>query len=180
MEPKTYLSGEQITPLAVPDLRAIFKNYERFDVGAMGEFDVSMLIDEYAGTEISHSIYPFWRGGYYYAARPRSAANGPLGLLYVSRWGNPEVAQHFAVVYAKSLAKRYQHVQDMAKDGTNSAASCDQLQAWQGARHWMSEQGAVVIEIEGDTVLVTESLDPATTERLSHDVFMKSSLIPNP
>jgi hypothetical protein len=180
MEPKTYLSGEQIAPLPVPDLREIFRNYERFDVGAMGEFDVSMLIDEYAGTEVSHSIYPEWRGGYYYAARPKSAANGPLGLLYVSRWANPQVAQHFAVVYAKSLAKRYQHVQDMAKDGTNTAASFDQLRTWQGARQWMSEQGAVVIEIEGDTVLVTESLDAATTERLSHDVFRKNSPIPNP
>jgi hypothetical protein len=171
MEPKTYLSGEQIAPLPVPDLRDIFKNYERFDVGAMGEFDVSMLLDEYAGTEVSHSIYPYWRGGYYYAARPKSASNGPLGLLYVSRWANPQVAQHFAAVYAKSLAKRYQHVQDVAKDGTNTAASFDPLRTWQGSRQWMSEQGAVVIEIEGTTVLVTESLDAATTERLSHDVF---------
>ncbi len=177
MEPKTYLSGERIDPLPAPDFREIFKNYDRFDVGAMGEFDVSMLIDQYAGTATSHTIYPYWRGGYYYAARPKGNGNAPLGLLYVSRWSNADVAEQFAVIYAKSLAKRYQHVQDVAQDGTKSAALLEQLQPWNGKRQWSTEEGAVVVEAEGDSVMVTESLDPATTERLSHDVF--TSLAPS-
>ena len=171
MEPKSYLSGERIDPLPVPNFREIFKNYERFDVGAMGEFDVSMLIDQYAGTETSHSLYPHWRGGYYYAARPKGDANAPLGLLYVSRWSTGEKAAQFATIYAKSLAKRYQHVQDVAEDGAKSPATLEKLQAWKGTQQWSTEEGAVVIEIEGDKILVTESLDQATTERLSHDVF---------
>lgn len=171
MEPKTYLSGERIEPLEVPNLREIFKNYERFDVGSMGEFDVSMLIDQYAGAEVSRSLYPHWRGGYYYAARPKGEANAPLGLLYVSRWSNAEKAAQFAVVYAKSLAKRYQHVQAVGEDGTKSAASFEKLQAWKGSHQWMTEEGAVVIQIEGDKVLVSESLEHATTERLSQDLF---------
>jgi hypothetical protein len=171
MEPKTYLSGEQIDPVPVPNFREIFKNYERFDVGAMGEFDVSMLLDQYAGTEVSHSIYPHWRGGYYYAARPKGNVNAPLGLLYVSRWSNDEKAEQFAVVYAKSLEKRYQHVQDVGEDGTQSVALSEKLQPWKGTHHWMTEDGPVVIEVIGDKVLVTEGLDPATTKRLSEDVF---------
>jgi hypothetical protein len=35
----------------------------------------------------------------------------------------------------------------------------------------MTEEGVVVIEVVGDKVLVTESLDSATTKRLSDDVF---------
>jgi hypothetical protein len=171
MEPKTYLSGEQIGPLPVPNFRQIFKNYERFDVGAMGEFDVSMLIDQYAGPETSHSIYPFWRGGYYYAARPKGNASAPLGLMYVSRWADAEKAEQFAAVYANSLAKRYQHVQDVAADGTKSVAVFAKLLPWKGTHQWITEEGPVVIEVVGDKVLVTESLDPATTKRLSDDVF---------
>jgi hypothetical protein len=171
MEPKTYLSGEQIDPVPVPNFREIFKNYERFDVGAMGEFDVSMLLDQYAGAEVSHSIYPYWRGGYYYAARPKGNVNAPLGLLYVSRWSNDEKAGQFAVVYAKALAKRYRHVQDVAEDGTKSVGLSEKLQPWKGTRQWMTEEGPVVIQIIGEKVLVTESLDPATTKRLSDDVF---------
>ena len=49
MEPQTYLSGEHLEPMHVPDFRQVFKNYERFDVGAVGEFDVAVLIDQYAG-----------------------------------------------------------------------------------------------------------------------------------
>ena len=36
MEPQTYLSGERLEPMPMPDLRQVFKNYERFDVGAVG------------------------------------------------------------------------------------------------------------------------------------------------
>ena len=50
MEPQTYLSaGEHLEPMHLPDFRQTFKNYERFDVGAVGEFDVAVLIDQYAG-----------------------------------------------------------------------------------------------------------------------------------
>jgi hypothetical protein len=177
MEPKTYLSGERIEPLPVPNFREIFKNYERFDVGAMGEFDVSILIDQYAGTEVSRGLYPSWRGGYYYAARPKPDPHSdlvvtePLGLLYVSRWASAEKAGEFAVIYAKSLAKRYQHVQDVADDGTKSVALLEKVQPWKGKRQWLTEEGMVVMKVEGDKVLVTESLDPATTERLLSDVF---------
>jgi hypothetical protein len=155
----------------MPNLRDIFKDYERFDVGAMGEFDVSILIDQYAGTEASHSLYPFWRGGYYYAGRPKGEANAPLGLLYVSRWSTAEKAAQFAVIYAKSLAKRYQQVQQVADDGTKSVALLEKLQPWDGKRQWSTEEGMAVIKVEGDKVLVTESLDQSTTERLMHDVF---------
>ena len=54
MEPQTYLSGEHLEPMNVPDFRQVFKNYERFDVGAVGEFDVAVLIDQYAGAQISN------------------------------------------------------------------------------------------------------------------------------
>ncbi len=114
MEPQTYLSGERLEPMQLPDLRQIFKNYDRFDVGAVGEFDVAVLIDQYAGAETSNKLYPHWRGGYYYAVRPKGDPAAPLGLLYVSRWSNAERAAEFAAIYAKALGKRYTHVHDVA------------------------------------------------------------------
>ena len=78
----------------------VFKNYERFDVGAVGEFDVAVLIDQYAGAQISNKLYPHWRGGYYYAVRPKGNPAAPLALLYASRWSTPEKAANFAAIYA--------------------------------------------------------------------------------
>ena len=110
MEPETYLSGEKIEPMRVPDFKHDFKDYQKFDIGAMGEFDVAVLVEQYVGKPSSKKLYPAWRGGYYYAARPKSDAAAPLGLIYVSRWSNAEKASEFAGIYAQALKKRYKKV----------------------------------------------------------------------
>src|SRR5579864_1647891 len=110
MQPETYLSGEKIEPMRVPDFKHDFKNYEKFDIGAMGEFDVAVLIEQYAGKPLSKRLCPAWRGGYYYAAKPKldakSNAAAPLGLLYVSRWSNADTAAEFAEIYSQSLKQQ--------------------------------------------------------------------------
>jgi len=171
MEPKTYLSGESLEPMRLPDFQLDFKNYERFDIGAIGEFDVAVLVDQYAGTEPSHNLYPHWRGGYYYAVRPKGNPTAPLALLYVSRWSSPEKASAFAAIYAQSLAKRYKHVDDMTEDGKSTSDSPKKLESLTGPHTWLTEEGPVVIDVEGDGILITESVDPATTERLEHELF---------
>jgi hypothetical protein len=40
-----------------------------------------------------------------------------------------------------------------------------------GRHAWATEEGTVVIEERGDTVLVSESLDAGTTETLEREVF---------
>jgi hypothetical protein len=199
MEPETYLSGEKIEPMRVPNFKQDFKNYKKFDIGAMGEFDVAVLIEQYANQELAKWLYPEWRGGYYYAARVKDNAAAPLGLLYVSRWSSAEKAEEFAGVYARSLVKRYKKADEVGV-GSSSAASAsgksrqgesvaaksgaDEAGAKDASKHkgfkvvplkgrhaWSTEEGTVVIEEQGDTVLVSESLDVGTTETLEREVF---------
>src|ERR1700722_7905580 len=117
MQPETYLSGEKIDPIRVPDFKHDFKEYQKFDIGAMGEFDVSILIEQYAGKPAAKRLYPEWRGGYYYAAKPKSASKSepapPLGLLYVSRWSSADKAAEFAAIYARSLTQRYKQAAEL-------------------------------------------------------------------
>ena len=171
MEPKTYLSGESIEPMRLPDFQRDFKNYERFDVGAMGEFDVAILIDQYAGTDVSHNLYPHWRGGYYYAARPKGDPAAPLAILYVSRWSNHEKASAFAAIYAQYLAKRYKHVQEILDDQKAGMDNPQKLDSLTGTRTWLTEEGPVVIAVEDNNVFITESLDQPTTEHLEQELF---------
>ncbi len=171
MEPHTYLDGEHLEPMPLPDFRQVFKDYDRFDVGALGEFDVAILVDQYAGVDASHQMYPHWRGGYYYAARPKGDPGAPLALLYVSRWSNAEKASQFAAIYARALAKRYVHVRDVMEQGKASGVETAALEKLAGKRSWLTEDGPVVIEAEGDTVLVVESLDESATEKLEQEVF---------
>ena len=171
MEPSTYLSGEQIAPMQLPDFKQSFKDYKRFDIGAMGEFDVAVLLDQYAGTKASQSLYPQWRGGYYYAVLPKGDPSGVLGLLYVSRWSSAEKAAEFAAIYAKSLAKRYEHVHGVAEDGQQPLDDLKELNTLSGRHIWQTEQGDVVIDVKNDTVVITESLDQATTAMLEQELF---------
>jgi hypothetical protein len=177
MQPETYLSGETIEPMPVPDFKRDFKDYQKFDIGAMGEFDVAMLVEQYAGTPVAKQMYPEWRGGYYFAARPKTDATAPLGILYVSRWSNADAAAEFALIYAQSLKQRYKKV-----EGVHDPALPDQVVApsvisrageLKGRHMWNTEEGAVLIEEQGDLVLVSESLDAATTATLEREVFGK-------
>jgi hypothetical protein len=169
MEPVTYLSGERLDPVPLPDFGRDFKDYERFDLGAIGEFDVAVLIDQYEGAQISKRLYPHWRGGYYYAARPKGDDAAPLALLYVSRWSSAARAGEFAAVYAESLTKRYRRAHEVG-EGAKKPHDYS-LENLTGKHSWLTEEGPVVIEASGDTVLVTESLDSETTEKVEREVF---------
>ena len=171
MEPETYLAGERLEPMNVPDFRQVFKSYERFDVGSVGEFDVAVLVDQYAGAQISNKMYPHWRGGYYYAVRSKNDPAAPLGLLYASRWSSPEKAANFAAIYASALGKRYLQVHDVAEEGKELGIKTDALDHLTGKRAWLTEDGPVVIDVRGDTVVVTESLDQTTTDSLEQEIF---------
>ncbi len=175
MEPDTYLSGERMDPMPLPDYKKDFQNYERFDIGAIGEFDVAILVDQYAGVEESRKIYPQWRGGYYYAVRPKGHSAGTLGVMYLSRWSNSESAGRFAAIYAKSLAQRYKQVHDAAEPGEKWAGDLHGIETLSGMHTWLTEEGLVVISMEGNNVLITESLDPPTTERLRQELLPAST-----
>jgi hypothetical protein len=184
MEPNTYLSGEKIEPMPVPDFKHDFKNYEKFDIGAMGEFDVAVLVEQYAGKPLSKQMYPEWRGGYYYAAKPKPdshsevVVDAPLALLYVSRWSSPEKAAQFAAIYAHSLQQRYKKAEETGTSVPEQAAAQNadsKVELLKGRHVWTTEEGAVVIEEQGDTVLVSESLDAPTTATLEREVFTAPS-----
>ena len=175
MEPQTYLSGERIEPMKLPDFKTIFKDYERFDIGAMGEFDVAILVDEYAGVEVSRSVYPHWRGGYYYAAKRKDDDAAPLGLMYASRWSSAERAAEFAAIYARSLGKRYRRAREATAEG-QTPIDLEKVEKIAGTHTWLTEEGPIVIRAAGDTVLVTESLDPLATEMLQREVLNSAAV----
>ena len=150
MEPATYLAGEKLPPLPIPDFQKLLgKDYERYDVGSVGEFDVAVITEQFAGVETAKKIWPQWRGGYYYAARKKGEPGARLGLVYVSRWGTAESAQEFQRVYEDSIRKRYPGAELQGGDGG-----------------WHTREGIVRLARDGETVIVLESFDDATMIRL--------------
>jgi hypothetical protein len=173
MEPQTYLAHEKIEPMKLLDFDKDFKGYDRFDIGAIGEFDVAVLVEQYAGGDEARELYPHWRGGYYFAGRPKGDKSAPLGLLYVSRWSSPAKAAEFAAVYATSMAKRYQRPRGLGADGkvAQDAPPVDSWRTLRGYHAWLTEEGPVVIEVRGDAILISEGLDEDTTKRVAADFW---------
>jgi len=173
MEPQTYLAHEKLEPMKMIDMAQDFKGYDAFDIGAMGEFDVDVLVEQYAGRDEAAAMYPAWRGGYYYAGRPKGDKSAPIGVLYVSRWSSAAKAAEFAAVYAKSLAQRYQKRQGLGGDGRVAldAPPVDSWRTLRGRHAWLTEEGVVMIEVRGDAVLISESLDEQTTNKVEVDFW---------
>ena len=82
-------------------------------------------------------------------------------------------AAEFAAVYAKSLTQRYQKRQALGSDGkfADDAAPVDSWRTLRGRHAWLTEEGVVVIEVSGNEILISESLDDETTKRVEGDFW---------
>src|SRR5579859_273024 len=148
MSPEGYLAGEVLEPLTLPHMAAVLgKDYERYDVGSVGQFDVMVLLKQFTSEKLADKLAPEWRGGAYYAALKheppdaRSPASDKstdkgvakaekkdaepvttksIALFYLSRWSSPEIAMQFAQTYNSMLLKRYRFVDPQESDEPES------------------------------------------------------------
>jgi hypothetical protein len=166
MQPDSYLDGQHVDPLRLPKLSEVLKKkYVGYDSGAVGEFDVYVLLKQYSGADLAEKLSRAWRGGVYYLGRdkdaepPKPDAPTPmsdLGLIYVSNWATPEDAGYFAKAYSLWLPKKYKSVRPVPE---------------QKGHAWITEQGPVYIDTSGTRVLVTEGLDEATASAIRAKVL---------
>ncbi|MBV9622633.1 MAG: hypothetical protein JOZ14_01495 [Acidobacteria bacterium] len=173
MQPETYIRGEHLAPLPLPDFKSIFRDYDRFDLGAIGEFDVDVLAEQYAGEQVAHHVYPNWRGGYYYSVHVKGDPSGALGLVFVSRWASPRWAQQFAAIYARGIQQRYKKM--AIASSSNLPSDLKTLESLGGDHTWTTEEGPVVVDVKGDTVLVTESLEAPISDQFRRTVLGTST-----
>ncbi|HJX82753.1 MAG TPA: hypothetical protein VJ723_00255 [Candidatus Angelobacter sp.] len=160
MEPQEYLAGRRVPQILLPDMDFLKKDFDAFDAGVMGELDVSILLKQYANAEVADRLSPEWRGGSYYAAGRKGVkpvgpgSTGHIGLLYVSKWSSEKAAEEFARVYASSLPQRYSKLERVPATGN---ASRDQ---------YTSSDGLIILEQHGDLLVITESFDAPTADKL--------------
>jgi len=189
LQPSTYLDKEKLPLMPVPDFEAAGgKEYTKYDLAVMGEFDVWLLAKQYAGQDAAAAISTSWRGGYYYAAlkpgvpnpskRDATVPASSIALAYASKWANADAAEQFAAIYAKYLGKRYKQVEgdpgtaaSMKAGAPSGQVAVGIAKGFAGAHDWKTEGGPVSIETRGDTVLVMEGFDGGTGARIADAVF---------
>ena len=117
--------------------------------GVMGELDVRMLTELFAGHEVATALAPAWDGGIYYAAQRKMSADvnatASLALLYSSRWKTAEAAEAFLRVYAGQLPRKYTGVVRRASDEVDA-----------GEQVYSTNEGDVLLSIAGESVYVGE------------------------
>ena len=168
MTPQAYLAHAPVPVLRMPDVHTLLDaDYEPYDVGVMGELDVDMLCELFAGPQLARAIAPQWAGGVYYAAQRRSATpaektapaaksqTGSLGLVYYSAWKSPEAARAFMNVYAAQLPRKYDGLTERKADETGD-----------GEQVFTTSEGDVLLAITGSGVFVSEGFKLATARKL--------------
>lgn len=161
MEPKEYLAGHRVTPLYLPDLGFLKKDYEPYDAGAVGEFDVQVILKIYAAEAQAKYLSPEWRGGAYYAAGrrgskpPNNNSTAHVGLYYISKWASAGAAQEFARIYASALPSRYNSLKHLPPDPARP-----------GLDQYSSSDGPIFIQQTGNIVVAVESFDAENAAKL--------------
>lgn len=161
MEPKEYLAGHRVPPLYLPDLSFLKKDYEPYDAGAVGEFDVNVLVKIYATEAQAKYLSPEWRGGAYYAAGrrgvkpPDNNSTAHVGLYYISKWASAGAAEEFARIYASALPQRYNGLKHLPSDAAKP-----------GLDRYTSDDGPIFIQHTKNMVVAVESFDQENAEKL--------------
>jgi hypothetical protein len=104
---------------------------------------------------------------------PKGDPQGLLGLVFVSRWASAKAAEEFAGVYARGMVERYKNLE--AATGNNLPANLKELRTLGGDHTWKTAEGDVVIDVKGDTILITESLNTGITDEFRKVVFVSAA-----
>jgi hypothetical protein len=175
MEPATYLAGEKLPDLPVPDLAKLLgKEWEKYDVGSIGEFDVAVMAEIYSGEEAEKKIYPHWRGGWYYTMKRKDKDGGELALVMATKWANPGAADDFYKLYNASFEKRYKLLGNGGGAGRGAGCpTCKGPTATFGSSWLDTTEGHVSVEVSGDLVIAIESVPAELVEKIRSAVLGK-------
>ncbi len=167
MTPTAYLRRQPVPLMKLPDIHPLLKSagFVPYDVGVMGELDVSMTAELFGGRPLAQALAPEWDGGVYYAAQRKDASadqkktTASLAILYSSQWKQKDSARTFFHIFEEELPRQY----DGLKRRQSEETSPDE-------RVYSTSEGDVLLSIQGKTVWVSEGFDLATARKLRSSV----------
>lgn len=166
MNPEAYIAHTPVPMLLLPDLHPLLNaEYVPYDLGVMGELDVRIMTELFGGREMGQALAPAWAGGIYYAAQRKSASPAEketpasLALLYYSRWKNRDSARSFLRVYADEIGRKYTKAVRRPKDEAND-----------GEEVYSTEEGDVLLSIDGRSVFVSEGFSLPLARKLRDEI----------
>jgi hypothetical protein len=168
MHPDAWMAHAPVPVLRLPDIHPLLDpEYTPYDIGVMGELDVRILTELFGGPEIATALSPEWNGGLYYAAQRKSAvtpaqkeSTASIGLLYYSRWKNPDSARSFLHIYSAEIPRKYSKVVERTKDEV--VGDDEQV--------FTTDEGDVLLSRSGDSVFIGEGFDLSLARKLRDSI----------
>jgi hypothetical protein len=144
LHPERYFQNRKPLEPAVT-APALPRGYKNLAAGTMGELDIAILLEQYAGRERAAEIAPHWRGFTFALYENRKA--GRVVLAYASEWDSEEAAGRYFDAYRTVLEHKWKGL----------AVSSESPAALDGT----GDDGRFELRHNGTRVTAVEGLDPA-------------------
>ncbi len=170
LEPRTYLDQQQHSMPRLPNLTSVIgKDYEKFDDGGFGEFDLQILVKQWMPTsdpsqpqsdvaaaaaaskgavDKDLQLIRAWRGGYYLSFRKKSDAKAPINIVFLMRLATPQDARKFETVYRSGLKQRYKSLRMKSPSVIET------------------EEGPITLSSDGEWFTATEGFDVTLSQKI--------------
>ena len=184
MQPRTYLDQVHHALPKLADLStAVGKDYEKFDDGGFGEFDLQLLVKQWKPSSPDPSqpqsevaaaatanaadkdlpLIHSWRGGYYMSFRKKSdkSKNAPINLAFLMRLATPESAKAFENVYRAGLKQRYKSLKFKSPGAIET------------------DEGLITLSTDGEWFTATEGFEAATSAKIRDAMLSAAKQTPD-
>jgi hypothetical protein len=139
MHPEKYFEGVIPTHPALPAVR-LERGFKELVGGTLGEFDLAVLLEQFAGKETAAALAPHWRGGQFDL---RERRGDRIILLFSVDWDTERAARDFLAFYRTALAKKWKKMTVSSESAAEFAGTGDD--GWYRVRR----SGTVVTSVEG-------------------------------
>jgi hypothetical protein len=141
LHPEKYFSGEKPSEPALAQVSSRGE-FRLLTEGSIGEFDHSVLLEQYTGREEAEAVAPLWRGGRFELLEHKK--DGHTVLAYSSEWTDAAAAKKFFDLYRRVLKGKWTNMEvTTAQPGVVSGRGDD---------------GYFVLRLDGATVSSLEGL----------------------
>ena len=179
MNPRMYEQGKAAPVLVLPNIHPLVdKDWKAYDIGQVGQLDLKILAQIFGGEAAARQLTPAWDGGIYWAGQSAAAktpaelgSTKSVALMYLSAWKSEGSAQAFARMYAEQLGRKYSGVKSVSLDKDKSAAPDADRQQGAVDSVYTTDEGPVLIRVQGKFVFVSESFPLPLGKKLASFVI---------
>ena len=140
LHPRKYFDGVKPTDPDVPDPH-LPKGYKSLVGGSLGELEVGVMLEQYAGKPRAAEIAPHWRGCSFELMENKKA--GRVVLLYALELDTEEAARQYFAAYREQLAKKWKQITVTSEAADAVSGTGDD------GRFELRRKGALVTSVEG-------------------------------